>query len=633
MCGIVGIHYLDMQHPIEEYLLRQMTSVIKHRGPDDEGYFVATGVGFGFRRLSIIDLATGHQPMATEDGAHWIVFNGEVYNYIEIKKALAQKGHRFRTTSDTEVILHAYQEYGENCVQHFNGMFAFAIWDVRERKLFLARDRIGIKPLYYWLDNEKIIFASEIKSLLQYPVVYAEATPEGIDMFMTFGYVTGEKTIFRNIRRLMPGHTLTVQNGTVDVRRYWHLDYKIDTSKSQEAHEAELEYRLKRAIQLRLRSDVPLGIFLSGGLDSSAVVGLLSSMVTEPLKTFSIGFEHGRQYNELNYARLVSQHFGTEHYECILTPAEFQASIPDFIWYMDEPVTEAAAISLYHISKLAREHVTVVLSGEGADELFAGYTIYMYMLLLERYRHLPKSVLLLLNFLLKRMGHKWGKYATISELPLEKRYLGVHLYDIQMRNCLYTDAFREELMGTSALDTIDTIYMQTRKWHPMNRMLALDMQTWLPDNLLIKADRMSMAHSLELRVPFLDYTVVEYAATLPPHLKVRPPVKKYILKRILRNVLPSKILHRRKMGFPTPLAVMFRTDLSGYVKALLTDSITQQRGIFDIKKVYQLIRDHEAGVTDYHKILWQMLVLEEWLRKFVDYDGRYIVPKNSYSKI
>ena len=618
MCGIVGIYYFDRQHPVEEAQLRQMASVIKYRGPDDEGYFVAPGVGFGFRRLSIIDLVTGHQPMEAEAGAYWIVFNGEVYNYLEIKETLSKRGHRFRTTSDTEVILHAYQEYGENCVQHFNGMFGFAIWDAPKQKLFLARDRIGIKPLYYWLDGEKILFASEIKSLLQHPDVYAEATPEGIDMFMTFGYVTGEKTIFRNIRRLMPGHTLTVKDGKVDIRRYWYLDYQIDTSRSQADHEAELESRLKRAIQLRLRSDVPLGVFLSGGLDSSAVVGLLSSMVDAPLKTFSIGFEHGRQYNELNYARLVSRHFGTEHYEYVLAPAEFQASIPDFIWYMDEPVAESAAISLYHISKLAREHVTVVLSGEGADELFAGYTIYIYMWLLEHYRRVPASVRFLLNALLKRMGDKWAKYAALSKLPLEQRYLGVSLYETNEKDILYTDGFRSELAGTSPLDTIDTIYTQTCNWSPLNRMLALDMQTWLPDDLLIKADRMSMANSLELRVPFLDHTVVEYAATLPPRLKVKLLVKKYILKRLLRNVLPKKILRRRKMGFPTPLAVMFRADLSEYVKAILTDNMTQQRGIFDIKRVSQMIDDHEAGRADYHKTLWQMLVLEEWFRVFVD---------------
>ena len=618
MCGIVGIHYLDAQRPVREQQLRQMASVIKYRGPDDEGYFITPGVGFGFRRLSIIDLSTGHQPMSTEDEAHWVVFNGEIYNYLEIRKALGQKGHRFRTQSDTEVILQAYRAYGQDCVEHFNGMFAFAIWDAHKRELFLARDRIGIKPLYYWLDHEKLLFASEIKSLLQYPDVVAEATVEGIDRFMTFGYATGPDTIFRNVHRLMPGHTLTVKDREVTTRRYWQLSYTVDSQTSQEEHETQLKSRLEDAIRLRLRSDVPLGVFLSGGLDSSAVVGLLASMVQEPLKTFSIGFEHGKQYNELNYARLVSERFGTEHHEYVLKPAEFQATIPDFIWHMDEPVTEAAAISLYHISRVARENVTVVLSGEGADELFAGYTIYAYMHLLERYRSLPSAMRTGLNAVLRRLGSKWAKYADLSEIPLEERYLGTHLYDIRMKSLLYTDSFSADIPVGTALETVAQIYSQTGQWHPLNRMLALDMQTWLPDNLLIKADRMSMANSLELRVPFLDHTVVEYAATLPTRLKVRPPVKKYILKRILKDTLPSAILRRRKMGFPTPLKVMFRTDMGDYVKSVLTEQRTRHRGIFQPSQVSRVLHEHESGAMDHHKVLWQMLVLEEWFRVFVD---------------
>ena len=623
MCGINGFLNLDRHHPANPKVLESMRDVIRHRGPNDAGAYFDGPVALGHRRLSIIDLAGGHQPMSNEDGSVWIVFNGEVYNYIELRRSFLEGRHRFASTSDTEVMIHMYEDLGPDCVKHFNGMFAFAIWDKRTNSLLLARDRVGVKPLYYTVQQGTLIFASEIKSILQHPSVEPCVDPIAIDEFMTYGYVQTPRTAFKGIFRLPEGHTLTCQDGKITIKKYWDLEFRPDERSTEQDHIARVTDLLNDSIKLRLRSDVPLGVLLSGGVDSSAVVGLLSRDVGK-IKTYSIGFDAGDDFNELHHARRVAEHFGTDHHEMILEPRVFRDFIPEFVYYMDEPVTEAAAVSLYHVCDLASRDVTVVLSGEGADELFAGYPAYRRMELIERYRRLPHALRSqLVEPLLRgilgegQTGRKLEKYVNLSAFPLEQRYNGVHLYDMRLRNTLYATDFAR-LVHTDPLEPVASLYETSKNWDTLSRLLYLDTKSWLPNDILIKADRMSMAKSLELRVPFLDYRLIEYAATIPSRFKLHGKETKYILKRLLNGLVPDWVLRRKKMGFPTPLALMFRNDLHGYVQSVLTDPSTEGRGYFEPREVRSLIEDHGTGRADNHSALWRLIILEEWHRRFID---------------
>jgi asparagine synthase (glutamine-hydrolysing) len=557
--------------------------------------------------------------MASADGTRWIVFNGEIYNYLELRRDHLS-GDRFASSSDTEVILHMYDKFGEDCVRYFNGMFAFAIWDTKARRLFLARDRVGVKPLYYTVQNGTFAFASEIKSLLQHEKVSVEIDPTAIDDFMTFGYVQSPRTIFKNILRVPEGHTLTWQDGRITLQQYWDLEFRPDESVSLSEQCERLVELLDDSLRLRLRSDVPLGVLLSGGVDSSAVTALLARSVGR-IKTFSIGYDAGKDYNELSYASSIAKRFGTEHHELILEPRSFEAFIPKFVYHMDEPVTEGAAISLYFISELTARHVKVVLSGEGADELFGGYPIYHYMQMIEAYRAIPGPLRdHLLNPMLRLVTRspKVDKYLHLSTQPLEQRYLGVHLYDSRVRQSIYSGDFQQRLGTFDPHGTLAAVHRASSGTDALSRMLYLDTKTWLPNDILIKADRMSMATSIELREPFLDYRLIEFAATVPSRYKVRRGQTKYILKRALKDILPREILHRPKMGFPTPLAKMFRGDLYSYVRDVLLDDRSNARGYFDKATVTRLVDEHLAGQSDHHSILWRLLILEEWHRQFAD---------------
>jgi asparagine synthase (glutamine-hydrolysing) len=625
VCGIAGVFNYVAGRPADRDAVRRMSDVMAHRGPDADGFHFDGPVGLAHRRLAIIDLSErGRQPMHTRDGRFSIVFNGEIYNYVELRQELLAQGHTFQSDSDTEVLLTLYALHGARCLERLNGMFTFAVWDRSARSLFIARDRVGIKPLYYAATDGGLVFASEAKALLEHPGVRAEVNRPTIDTFMTFGYVPGEETLFKQIKKLPAGHAMTITERGVTIARYWDVDYSPPASPADYGPD-QLHALLLDAVSIHLRSDVPVGVFLSGGLDSSAVVSLLSEAGITGMKTFSVAYREGEGFDETSYARLVADRFATDHHVLYVAPSTFRDFIPDYVWHMDEPVTEAAALSLYFISRTLREHVIVALSGEGADELFAGYEIYRYMQWLERYRMLPAAVRsALLDPLLSLGGEKMRKYVRLSTLPLEQRYLGVSLHDPWQPQALYSTEFRREIArpGHAALSPF---YERTRGLDPLTRMLYTDLKTWLIDDLLIKADKMTMANSVELRVPFLDYRVVEFAARVPPGQKMHGRTVKWILKQAMRNRLPPEILERKKVGFPTPLALMFRAGLADYLRDLLLSDTARQRGYFDGRAVERLVGEHVEGRRDHHKALWQLVVLEEWHRCFVDGTARHLV--------
>ena len=597
-----------------------MAACIAHRGPDADGFYSKGPVGLAHRRLSILDLSErGRQPMSTLDGRYTIVFNGEIYNYLELRTGLQADGHHFSTDTDTEVLLALYALEGADCLVRLNGMFAFAIWDDMRQELFVARDRIGIKPLYFNVTADHFAFASEAKALFA-AGVRREVDEAVIETFMTFGYVPGERTLFRNIRKLLPGYYVRVRDGRLSTTRYWDLEYQPDHARSAGATAEQLRTLMADAMRIHMRSDVPVGVFLSGGLDSSAIVAMLADSGVSNMRTFSVAYEGGPEYDETRFARLVADRFATDHHVLYVDPREFVDFIPDYVWHMDEPVTEAAALSLYFVSRLLRKHVTVALSGEGADELFGGYQIYRYMGWLERYRRIPEWFR---HAVVARAagaaGHqKLSRYLALADLPLERRYLGVSLHDVRERQSVLDPAFQAPVPPEQ--ETLGPFYEKTSGRDALTRMLYADLKTWLVDDLLIKADKMTMANGVELRVPFLDHRVVEFAATIPSNLKIRGGDVKWILKKAMATSLPEIILRRRKQGFPTPLAMMFRQDMSAYLRDLLLSPRLTARGYFRRPRIEQLIREHLSGASDHHKVLWQLVVLEEWHCRFIDAD-------------
>ncbi|HEX3556520.1 MAG TPA: asparagine synthase (glutamine-hydrolyzing) [Thermoanaerobaculia bacterium] len=619
MCGIAGIYNFRSGKPVSPSELRAMGGCLAHRGPDDEGYYEEGPLGLAHKRLTILDTSRrGRQPMFTEDGQLAITFNGEVYNFLELRSDLEARGHRFQTQTDTEVILRLYQVEGEAMLAKLNGMFAFAIWDRRARSLFIARDRLGIKPLYYTLGPDGVVFASEVKALLAVSPGRPRVDVEMLDAYMSVGYVPTERTLFAGVEKLQPGWCLRADAEGIHRRQYW--DLKPETEEMDEAECVRRSLDLLRdSVRLQLRSDVPLGVFLSGGVDSSAVVALMHEMGVRDIKTFTVAYDFGPEFDETRWARQVAEKFHTEHHEVFVTPQEFRDFIPSLAWHMDEPVTESAAISLYFVSKLARQHVVVVLSGEGSDEVFGGYPIYKYMRELERYRHLPAPLRQrLVNPLLDRLGGKWKKYTELSNLPLPRRYTGVSFYETPLKESLYRPEVRSRFNGSAMPGLVGRYYEGTEDLDPLLRMMVLDVKSWLPDDLLIKADKMTMATSVELRVPFLDHRVVELGGRIPPRFRVKGWETKHVLKKALEPYLPQEILYRGKMGFPTPLARMFQGELRGYVEEVLGSDRFLDRGYFRPEAVRGLVAEHAAGERDHHRVLWQLLVLEEWHRAFID---------------
>jgi asparagine synthase (glutamine-hydrolysing) len=622
LCGIAGI--IDTATAPTVANIEAMIADIPYRGPDGSGckVIIEDGVALGHRRLSILDLsAAGRQPMTDPDGQFWITFNGEIYNYLEIRRELQALGYSFRSDSDTEVLLRAYEHWGTSCLQHLMGMYAFAIWDRSKRELFAARDRLGIKPFYYKRTPHGLLFASEVKSILTASSDPRAVETSLIDAYMDFGYVPGEQTMHKGVERLLPGHMLLWRDNRISIASYWDLRFDSQVDSGLQAHAERVRTLLQDSVRLHLRSDVPLGVFLSGGIDSSAMVALLTPGASSGLKTFSVAYDFGPNYDETPYAREVSRAFGTDHHEIRVTPHQFVEYVPQYIWHMDEPVTEAAAISLNYVAKLAREHVVVGLSGEGSDELFAGYDFYRYNLAIEQARGvLGGGGFRGLARLTRGMNRiaKLHKYLSLASETLEERYRGISSYERAKKSSLYSAGFAETARHKEqrCAAFIEALFKRTSDLDPLSRMLYFDTKTWLVDDLLIKADRMSMAHSIELRVPFLDHRVVEYAASIPSRYKIHGASTKHVLKCALQDMLPKRIIDRRKMGFPTPLEIMFRGELFGYAHDTLLSERATSRGYFDTEAVRRLLLDHRAGTSANHREIWQLLVLEEWHRRF-----------------
>jgi asparagine synthase (glutamine-hydrolysing) len=632
MCGICGKLNFDRDEKVPQALLKAMADSILHRGPDDDGYFISGQIGLGFRRLSIIDLAGGHQPLSNEDGTIWIVFNGEIYNFQELREGLLKKGHTFRTKTDTEVIVHLYEEYGEAGIEALRGMFAFAIWDQNQKKLLLARDRIGIKPLYYGLTPNSLVFGSEMKAILQDPEVKREILPSTIDRFLTFGYVPGEETLLRGIYKLPPGSFMVVKNGKTEVKQYWDLHFSSSSVTLKDAQEQLLEI-LEESVRLHMISDVPVGFLLSGGVDSTAMLSLASRKTDRPISSFTVGFADSGVADERPFARLAAEKYGSEHHEISISSKEFSDFLPQYVWHMEEPVCEPPAVALYYVSKLARNYVKVLISGEGGDEAFAGYQNYRAMLWIERIKRVAGPLTGRLSKTLSLFykvipWERLGKYLPLLDVPFESYYYSrtsspFYFFNAQYKQT-YSNDFCDQIDKQRSLLPVTRLLSGNGSEDVLSRMLYVDTKTWLPDDLLVKADKMTMANSLELRVPLLDHKLLEFAATLPSNFKVRGLTTKYIAKRALAKQVPTEVLQRRKAGFPVPYENWLRTDLRDSIHDVLLDRETIGRGYFRKSAIEKLLRQNlESGA--HAKDIFSLLVLELWHRQFLsDRPGDFI---------
>jgi asparagine synthase (glutamine-hydrolysing) len=629
MCGICGVHHTDPARPVVRSVLAEMNACIAYRGPDDEGFFVDGNIGLAMRRLSIIDVRSGKQPIANEDQTHWIVFNGEIYNHRDLRADLESRGHRYRTHSDTETILHLYEEHGDECVQHLRGMFAFAIWDNRFRRLFIARDRLGIKPLYYWHNGETFLFASEIKSILAYPGLKPEFNRSTLAEYLAFGYLTGPETMFNGIHKLLPGHTLELyENHQPIIREYWDLPASENKPPQPKAFYVR-QYRemLEESVASHLMSDVPLGVFLSGGLDSSVVAALAAKISGRQIETFSVGYAES-SFSELPSARLVANHIGSNHREVRIDRAQFFEALPRLIWHEDEPIAWPSSISLYFVAKLASQSVKVVLTGEGSDETLAGYARYLWTL---RNVQMDSIYRALLPATLRGLVRK-----GIDRSPLPASLHRKVSHSFLARNgedwaSFYFDNFysafsakEQSLMLDDQLLSQGNPYAgPMRYWDKssgdlLHRLLYVDQKTYLVE-LLMKQDQMSMAASLESRVPFLDHKLVEFATTIPADYSMDGLKGKSILKAATADLLPASIIHRRKMGFPTPWEHWLHAELD-HVKSILLSTTALSRGLFKKPAIERLFSDHQAGRRDHSHRIWRLLNLELWQQIYIDHE-------------
>jgi asparagine synthase (glutamine-hydrolysing) len=604
MCGIVGFNWND------KTLLKEMMRSLVHRGPDESGIYLDEDISLGHQRLKIIDLKTGKQPIHNENGTIQIIFNGEIYNFRELREDLEEKGHRFYTNTDTEVIVHAYEEYDRDCVNKFNGMFAFAIWDSNKRKLCLARDRLGIKPLYYCLSGDKFIFASELKALLEWDEVERNVNLNALNEYFTFGHVPSNRTMIKNIYKLLPGHILIFKNNEINVARYWDLKESI-TDNSESYYISKLRELLRESVKMRLMSDVPLGVYLSGGIDSSCIVALMREM-RDDIKTFSVGFGSEGE-SEVGYARLVSEYFGTDHYEVNVDENDLKI-LPEMVWHLDEPIADAATLPTYVISRFAKKGVSVVLAGEGGDELFAGYDNYKIMMFGHNFSKIIP------NFLKPKMSNvskHFSEYSNIKRVfdmmrakDEYERYSGV--ISLLNENELAKLGFKKE--------NISNIYFPNNM-KLLNKLLYFGIKTWLPNDFFMKADKMTMAHAIEERVPLLDHNIAEFSFTLPTNLKLRGITGKYIFKKAMVGILPKRIIYRRKHGYNAPMDYWFKHTLKGVLEQLLDES---SHNLYNKKYALNLLKDFQKSGKNYNmnfynaSKLWSILVFEMWHKMFIE---------------
>jgi asparagine synthase (glutamine-hydrolysing) len=626
VCGIAGIVRSDGA-PVDRELLGRMNETIRHRGPDDDGFYFSDGAGLAMRRLSIIDLKTGHQPIHNRDRTAWIVFNGEIYNYRELREQLEKLGHKFYTDSDTEAIVAAYDAYGTDCPKYLRGMFAFAIWDERTKSLFLARDRVGKKPLLYAQVDGQLVFGSEFLAVLEHPGVSRDVDFEALHYYLSFLCVPAPLTAYRAIRKLQPGHSLLWQDGQIKTERYWQLDFSKKVNLSEEEAGERVVELLRDAVRVRLMSEVPLGAFLSGGIDSSAVVALMAQESSEQVKTFSIGFEE-QDFSELHHARRVAEYVGADHHEFIVRPDALEV-LPMLVEHYGEPFADSSAIPSYYVSRETRRHVTVALNGDGGDECFAGYERYAAMSLAQTYASLPIAlrdgvignlVRALPAFEARPNPFRKAKrfVAAASLTPVERYLRWVSAFDDEAKVDLYSDSFRHETARFRTAGILEPWFVKANGAGIIDASLLTDTMTYLPNDLLVKMDIASMSVSLEARSPFLDHHLMEFAASLPEKLKLRRMTTKYLLKRVLKDLVPAENLTRSKMGFGVPIGRWFRNELQDFLRATLLSEKALKRGLFKAERVKQLVEQHTCFKSDHSHRLWTLLMLELWYKRFID---------------
>ena len=624
MCGIHGIHRLDGQGVAPE-TLSAMGDITRHRGPDDEGMHIDGHCGIAMRRLSIIDLSGGHQPLSNSDGSLWLVCNGEIYNYRELRDELRALGHAFKTGSDSEVLLHGYAAWGDDVVLRLNGMFDFALWDARRRRLLIGRDRLGVKPLYVLHDATRLAFATEAKALLALPGVKPELNHDVLTGYLQLGYVAAPGCIFKGIRKLPPATLLAVEGGQVREWRYWRLPQAIDAVPNEAQWVERVRAQLERSVRMQMVSDVPIGAFLSGGVDSSAVVGFMAKHSEQPIRTYAIGFDGGAAealYNELPYARQVAQRFGTQHREIVVKP-DVVGLLPRLLWHMDEPMSDSAFITTYLVSEFARQDVKVILSGVGGDELFGGYRRYLGEHYAAQYRRLPGWVRQGAAYLARQLPADRHS-ALFNKLRLAKGFLASAESSADDRYASYLQLVGRETVADLMLeprladDPLAHAFAGAGQGDDLNRMFAVDAETQLPDDLLMLTDKMSMAVSLECRVPLLDHELVEMAASMPAAIKVKGGRLKHLMKEALSELLPGDILDRQKRGFGTPMGAWLKSDLAPVLDRLLSPEVVRGRGLFREGVVTRLVRDHRANRFDGTDILLALMNLEIWSRIYLD---------------
>jgi asparagine synthase (glutamine-hydrolysing) len=625
MCGICGFYDYRNHEPADLQVLTGMLDILHHRGPDDSGVYLDRDLALGMRRLSIIDISGGKQPISNEDGTIHTVFNGEIYNYQAVRKQLQSQGHTLATRSDTEVIVHLYEDLGEQCVHRLRGMFGFAVWDAHRRRLFLARDRLGIKPLYYTVSGGRLIFASEIKAILQHPSVEARLDAEALSSFLSLKYVPAPQTMFDGIHALPPGCCLTCDENGVKVRRYWDLSFAESRygHQSEEVYAEQLKALLRECVQLHLVSDVPFGAFLSGGIDSSTIVALMSQFLDEPVKTFSVGFEGDAEtFSELPYARLVAKKYHTDHHEVFIRPEHLINLSEKVAWHLDQPIADEAALGNYMVAELASRQVKMVLTGEGGDELFAGYARYAGERLSPLFHRLPKfakSLALAGSECLPGLRRQKIALNALCQPDEVSRLVNwFPLFNPAAKNALLSDSLKDALNGQNADSAFGEHLARTDTRDPLHRMLYVDTKLWLPDDLLARGDKTSMAASLEARIPLLDHKLVEFAASLPPGLKVKGLARKYLLKKVAESWIPPEVIHRKKKGFPMPFSIWFRKEARSFLHDALSPSTLRRRGLFDPLFVEKLLSEHDTGFANHGSLLWGLLSVELWHRCFLD---------------
>lgn len=631
MCGICGI--VDYNRNIEagEDILRRMATTMVHRGPDDEGFYINKKtdpyIMLGHRRLKIIDLSSsGHQPMSNEDDSIWLVFNGEIYNFKDVRTELEKRGHKFKSSTDSEVIIHLYEDYGNNCVNFLRGMFAFALWDIKQKIMLLARDRVGKKPLVYFYSNGVFCFASEFSSLLASGLLKKEINYDAINYYLTFGYIPAPLTIYKDVFKLSPAHRLILQDRKINLERYWQLDYSKKNNISEEEATEEILRLLQEAIKIRLYSDVPLGVFLSGGIDSSTIVALMSQIAERKVKTFSIGFEES-DYNELRYARNIAKRFDTEHHEFIVKANALEI-LPLLVERYGEPYADSSCIPTYYVAQQTKQYVTVALNGDGGDELFAGYERYQAMLFAETYQKFPKIIRNIISAIFQHLPdsvrpksrlRNIKRLFEVINLPTQQRYLRwVGIFDSNLKYSLYTEDFKNKLSRKDEVSWLIPYLSESNSLNMIDRLLMTDTSTYLPNDLLVKADIACMSNSLEARSPFLDHRLVEFVAGLPAEYKMKNFIKKYLLKKIIKNIVPKENIYRRKMGFGMPVGDWFRNELRIFLYETLFSKSASMERYFRTDIIKNMFDRHVERQADYTFQLWTLLMFELWHKRFID---------------